>query len=67
MICLSLDLIRQKNPLYKIKNLIKSKFLQTCKLIILDEANMKHKRTLEAFEQTLKDLENNTKIMEEGN
>ena len=40
-----------------------AKLLQTCKLIIWDEATMSHKQIVKVLDQTLQDLKDNTKIM----
>ena len=64
MFKLPLDLTRNEQPLCCInKNSTKGKLLQTCKLIIWDEATMSHKRAVEALDRTMKDFRDNTHLM----
>ncbi|GFU79861.1 ATP-dependent DNA helicase [Trichonephila clavipes] len=61
---LPLNLASEETPTCNIsKNSARSALLQQCKLIVWDECTMSHKRTVEALDRCLQDIQNNPKLM----
>uniref|UniRef100_A0A182NCC1 ATP-dependent DNA helicase n=1 Tax=Anopheles dirus TaxID=7168 RepID=A0A182NCC1_9DIPT len=61
---LPLDIARKETPTLNIsKTSGKAEVLKKCKLIVWDECTMAHKKSLEALNNSLKDLRENDKLM----
>ena len=61
---LPLDIARQENPTCNIsKTSGQAQVLKACKLIVWDECTMAHKKSLEAFDNTLRDVRGNQNLL----
>ncbi|GFX12678.1 ATP-dependent DNA helicase [Trichonephila clavipes] len=61
---LPLNLASEETPTCNIsKNSARGALLQQCKLIVLEECTMSHKRAIEALYRCLQDIQNNRKLM----